>query len=126
MSAEHKDALAIGRRQSRVVRDYLEALDAHKPKRGRKRTADTVSARLETVAGLLATAEALTRLLLMQEQRDLQAELETMSDGFDISSLEAEFIEVAASYSEVKGISYGVWREMGVSAAVLRDAGIAR
>jgi hypothetical protein len=126
MSNEHKDALAAGRRQSRAVRDYLEALEAHKPKRGRKRTAESVTARLEAVSAQIASADPLNRLLLLQEQRDLQSELETMSDGFDISELEAEFIEVAAAYGEVKGISYAVWREIGVSAAVLRSAGISR
>jgi hypothetical protein len=126
MSSAHKEALAVGRRQGRAVRDYLEALEAHKPKRGRKRTPESVSARLETIAAEMESADPLNRLLMMQEQKDLQGELESMSEGFDISSLEAEFIEVAAEYSEAKGISYGVWREIGVSAAVLRDAGIGR
>jgi hypothetical protein len=126
MSSAHKEALASGRRQGRVVRTYLEALDAHKPKRGRKRTAESVSARLEVIAAELSSADPLSRLLMLQEQKDLQSELEGMDSAFDISELEAEFIEVAAEYSESKGISYGVWREMGVSAAVLRDAGIGR
>jgi hypothetical protein len=126
MSNAHKEALASGRRQGRVVRTYLEALDAHKPKRGRKRTAESVSARLEAIAAELSSADPLSRLLMLQEQKDLQSELENMGSAFDISELEAEFIEVAAEYSESKGISYGVWREMGVSAAVLRAAGIGR
>ncbi len=126
MSSEHKEALAIGRRQGRAVRDYLEALEAHKPKRGRKRTPDTIGARLETIAAEIEAAGPLDRLIMLQEQKDLQAELEGMGEGFDITELEAEFIEVAAEYSEGKGISYGVWREIGVSAAVLRSAGIGR
>lgn len=126
MSKAHKEALAIGRTQGRAVRDYLEALEAHKPKRGRKRTAESVSGRLDTVNELLGSADALSRLLLLQEQRDLQSEIANMSDAFDISELEAQFIEHAAAYSESKGISYGVWRESGVSAAVLGLAGISR
>jgi hypothetical protein len=126
MSKAHKEALAVGRTQGRAVRDYLEALQAHKPKRGRKRTAESVSARLEAVAELLASADALNRLLLLQEQRDLQAEISNMSDAFDITELEAAFVEHAAAYGEAKGISYGVWRESGVSAAVLSAAGIGR
>ena len=39
MSAEHKAALAQGRSEGKAVRDYLDALRANKPKRGRKRTA---------------------------------------------------------------------------------------
>ncbi len=38
MSAEHKAALAEGRNLSRSISRYLDALEAHKPKRGRKRT----------------------------------------------------------------------------------------
>jgi hypothetical protein len=126
MSAEHKDALASGRRQGRAVRNYLEALEAHKPKRGRKRTTDSVASRLDVIAKQLPSADPMNRLLLLQEQRDLSAELESMDTAFDISELEAEFIEVAAEYSEMKGISYAVWREMGITPAVLRAAGIGR
>ncbi len=37
MSADHKAALAKGRRRGRIVRRYLEALESTKPRRGRKR-----------------------------------------------------------------------------------------
>ena len=36
MSDAHKEALAEGREQGRAVRRYLEALEANKPRRGRK------------------------------------------------------------------------------------------
>jgi hypothetical protein len=42
MSDEHKEALARGRHEGRVVREYLEALRATKPKRGRKRTPESI------------------------------------------------------------------------------------
>jgi hypothetical protein len=57
---------------------------------------------------------------------DLRAELESMTAGDDLDELAGEFIEVAANYSERHGISYAAWREAGVPAAVLRDAGIGR
>ena len=44
MSDEHKAALAEGRNQGRAVRNYLEALDQNRPKRGRKRTTESVLA----------------------------------------------------------------------------------
>ena len=56
MTAAHKQALAEGREQSRVVRDYLDALEAHKPKRGRKRTAESVKKNLTEVNQSLKTA----------------------------------------------------------------------
>ena len=43
MSNEHKQALAEGREQGRGVRLYLEALEKNRPKRGRKRTSDSIT-----------------------------------------------------------------------------------
>ena len=47
MSSDHKAALAEGRNQARAVGNYLEALEANKPKRGRPRTVDSVKKRLD-------------------------------------------------------------------------------
>jgi hypothetical protein len=49
-----------------------------------------------------------------------------MGTGVDMAALEQAFAEVAASYSDRQGISYASWREVGVPAAVLKRAGIAR
>src|SRR5690242_17471608 len=57
MSAQHKAALAVGRSEGRAVRNYLEALEAHKPKRGRRRTPESISARLEKIEADLDEAE---------------------------------------------------------------------
>ncbi|GIU89637.1 MAG: hypothetical protein KatS3mg010_0736 [Acidimicrobiia bacterium] len=54
MSDDHKAALAEGRNQSRAVSRYLDALEANRPKRGRKRTADSVKKRLAAVEAELA------------------------------------------------------------------------
>jgi hypothetical protein len=127
MSDDHKAALAEGRNHARTVGRYLEALDAHKPKRGRKRTADSVKKRLSTVEHELKGASGLTRLTLLQERRDLEVELAGMQGGApDLSGLEKEFVKVAKDYSERKGISYGAWREFGVAPEVLKKAGITR
>ena len=53
MSDDHKAALAEGRSQGRAVRVYLEALAANKPKRGRKRTPDSITKRLDAIAAEL-------------------------------------------------------------------------
>jgi hypothetical protein len=126
MSADHKAALAEGRDQGRKVRNYLDALESNKPKRGRRRTADSISARLARIEDELAQAEPLRRLQLAQEKIDLQHELETMDNVVDLTELENEFIEVAAAYGDRKGISYAAWREVGIKAATLRAAGIGR
>ncbi len=126
MSDEHKAALAKGRMEGRVVRDYLEGLRATKPKRGRKRTSDTITARLAAIETELASASPLDELLLIQERRDLEAELAAKSNAIDMDALEAAFIEVARSYSDSKAISYASWRDVGVPASVLKRAGIGR
>ena len=126
MSDEHKAALAKGRMEGRVVRDYLEGLRATKPKRGRKRTPETIRKRLDAIDVELASASPLDELLLVQERRDLEAELAAKSDAIDMDALEAEFVTVAKSYSDSKSISYASWRDVGVPASTLKQAGISR
>ena len=62
MSTAHKEALAQGRSESLVVRNYLEALTSNKPKRGRKRTPASIDARLKAIAAKIDGADALTKL----------------------------------------------------------------
>lgn len=126
MSAEHKAALAAGRNEGRAVRRYLEALEQHKPRRGRKRTTASIEKRLATIADKLPSADALQRLQMVQERRDLQAELDREGTASDMTSLEADFVKVAKGYSDRKGISYSAWREVGVPGDVLGRAGITR
>ena len=126
MTPEHKQALALGREQGRAVRRYLEAMEANRPKRGRKRTPESIAKRLADIEGKMASADPLTRLQLSQERLDLQAELETKSQTVDLSALEKDFVGAAAEYSRRKGISYAAWREAGVDPAVLKKAGIGR
>jgi hypothetical protein len=127
MSSAHKAALAEGRNHARTVGNYLEALEANKPKRGRPRTLDSVKKRLQTVSEELKSASGIGRLALLQERRDLEVELAGKhGGGTDIATLEKEFVKVGKAYSERKGISYGAWREFGVPAEVLKKAGITR
>ena len=126
MSAEHKAALAQGRNEGRSVRLYLEALEAHKPKRGRKRTPESITKRLDSIATALPDADPVSRLHLVQERLDLSAELAHLGAKIDLTELEADFVSAAKAYSERRGISYAAWRELGVEAAVLKRAGIGR
>ncbi len=126
MTEEHKAALAEGRAQGRAVRNYLEALDAHRPKRGRKRTPESMRARLATIESSIDSADPMTRLQLVQERIDLAAAIAAAETTIDLSALEEGFVAAAAAYGERKGISYSAWREVGVPAAVLKRAGIGR
>jgi hypothetical protein len=127
MSDAHKVALANGREQGRGVRRYLEALEANRPRRGRKRTPEGIEKRLAAIDERIATADALSRLHLAQERMDLAAELAAAADGgVDMEGLEAAFIAAAGPYSERKGISYDAWRAAGLEPRVLKAAGITR
>jgi len=125
MSDEHKAALAEGREQGRIVRRYLEALESHRPRRGRKRTPESITKRLASVDEELASADALSRLHLVQERLDLERELAALNgDGVDMGESEAGFVEVAPAYSERKGITDEAWRSIGVEPRVLKAAWI--
>jgi hypothetical protein len=126
MSDAHKAALAEGREQGRAVRRYLEAIEAHKPRRGRKRTTESMQKRLASIEERLADADPLTRLHLVQERMDLERELSASDDGVNLQELEDEFVESAEPYGRRKGITYSAWREAGVDPSVLRKAGIRR
>jgi hypothetical protein len=127
MSDAHKNALAEGRNYAKVVGRYLDALEANKPKRGRKRTADSVKKRLTAVETELKDAGGIQRLSLLQERRNLEVELAgRQASGGDIAVLERDFVKVAKPYAQRKGITYGAWREFGVSPEVLKKAGISR
>ena len=113
---------------NKAVRDYLDVLAASAPKRGRKRTADSVKARISAIGNAMGDASATKRLGLVQERLDLEAELDAMAraDSVDMDELEAAFVKAATSYGGQRGISYAAWREVGVSAATLKAAGIRR
>ena len=129
MTAEHKAALAKGRNQANAVRAYLEALEANRPKRGRKRTPESIERRLAAIDSEYEIAGALKALQLLQERKDLEGELATLrsaSGSADLDRLRKEFVRHAKAYGHAKGIAYGTWREIGVPAEVLRQAGISR
>jgi hypothetical protein len=126
MSEVHKAALAKGREEGRIVRRYLEGLEATKPRRGRKRTPDSIRRRLATIDSTMAGTDPLARLHLIEEKQRLEDELNTTGTSVDLPTLEKNFIKVARLYGERKGISYSAWRKVGVSAAILQKAEIAR
>ena len=133
MTDEHKVALAEGRNEGRTVRIYLKALEAQKPKRGPRRTPESLEKQLASLAVDLDKAEPLKRLHLIQERLNLRAELDQLQQASaapdnppDITALEMAFVDCAKAYSARKGISYAAWREYGVKPAVLKRADISR
>ena len=121
MSDEHKAALAQGRVEGRAVRLYMDALHAENaPKRrGRKGRS---AAQLQDA--LMHATDPMERLALRPQ---LRAALEAEShEEVDWDGLTADFTKVVASYSERNGLVYADWREEGVPAAVLKEAGMRR
>jgi hypothetical protein len=126
MTKTHKASLAIGRAESRTVRDYLEAVRRNRPKRGRKRTPDSIKKRLAVIENQFDDSDAITQLKSSQERLDLSMELAEMTRTQQIGPLEKAFVKVARSYGDRNGITYTAWREIGVDPAILKKAGITR
>ena len=111
-----------------AVRDYLKALEQNAPRRGRRRTPESVERQLAVLEGEMEGASVTKRLGLIQERIDLEADLEALQQAgsVNLSALEAGFATHAAAYGGRRGISYAAWREVGVSSATLKSAGIRR
>ncbi len=125
MSAEHKAALAQGRREAKAIKDYLAALDARRP--GRPVTKASLEKKMASLDSRIeGEPDPLKRVELRQQRIDTEKIIREFSQQVDPSKLEAGFVEHAASYSARKGISYTAWREAGVSPDTLRKAGVAR
>jgi hypothetical protein len=125
MSAEHKAALVQGRKEAKAIKIYLDALASRRP--GRPVTRDSLEKRLASVQTRLANeGDTLKRVDLHQSRIEIEEALANTGESIDLSKMEADFASVASAYSDRKGISYGAWRSVGVPAAVLKKAGVAR
>lgn len=118
-TAEHKRAMAQGREEARAVKDYLENLEAPSP------DPDKLDNRVQELADRIeAEGDPLKRVELIQRRLDVESELVQAQRTPDPEELERQFVASVSGYSERKGISYKAWREVGVPAAVLREAGV--
>jgi hypothetical protein len=125
MSAQHKAALAKGRRESHAVKRYLEALGNRRP--GRPVTPERLRERIADLGARIEDEQDLLKALEMRQQRiDAEVTLAKVEAAEDMSHLEDAFVKHAKAFSERKGISYSAWRQSGVPAEILRRAGIAQ
>lgn len=125
MSAEHKAALVKGRKEAKAIKLYLDALAARRP--GRPVIKDSLEKRLGSVQERMATeSDALKRVDLHQAKIEIEDALASTEESVDLSKMETAFADVASAYSDRKGISYAAWRSAGVSASVLKKAGVPR
>lgn len=125
MSAEHKAALAEGRRQAKAIKAYLEALGSRKP--GRPVTADSLKKKIDSLNEKISSeTDPLKRVDMVQQRLDAEDALSNLASNVDFGQLESDFVKAAKGYSSRKGITYSAWREAGVPAEVLRRADIPR
>lgn len=126
MTATHKAALAVGRNQATAVRAYLDALEANKPKRGRRVTPDVMRTRIAKLNEEIKKVPKSRQLQLVQDRMNLEDALARTDESFDIKPLQRAFAKNAKAYARRKNISYAAFREIGVSPAVLKEAGLTR
>ena len=124
MSNAHKKALANGRNEGRAIREYLEVVEATRPRRGRRRTPESITRRLSAITVELRSADPVTKVRLIQERLNLRTELAGMKTKSEVQAAESKFVKVARSFSERNDITYDAWREFGVAPSVLKRAGI--
>lgn len=124
LPAAQKTAMQKGRAEASIVKQYLTALDRTK-RRGRQVSAEELQARIDALNVEITEAPAGQRVYLVQKRLDLEDRLDgSQGDDIDIEALEADFIRVAAEFGSRKGITRKAFREVGVPAAVLKDAGV--
>ena len=123
LSPEHKAALAQGRHEAKVVRHYLTSRSRRD---GRSPRPEELRQRIEKLDARIAEETSpMKRLRLHAEKNQLVQRL-AASGSEDADDVEKEFIAVAKSFSERRGIPYAAWREEGVPAKVLNEAGVTR
>src|SRR2546430_1047603 len=103
MTRAHKQALALGRDDSRAVSRYLEALDAGKPRPGRPRSIQSMQTQLKAVETRVKGARGVDRLLALQQRADLRAALAQRNDKVDLAAAERAFVKAARGYGDPKG-----------------------
>lgn len=124
MTDDHKAALARGRTEAAAIKRYLQALEARRP--GRPVTLAGLQEKLDLLIRKIAEEEdALKKVDLVQMRLDTEQRIAGFEE-VDFETLESGFVRYAHGYSERKGISYSAWREIGVPAPVLKQAGIPR
>lgn len=122
---EQKGEAARKRSQHVAIRNYLDALGSANGNRAKDPA--KLELRLKEIEAQLPDARPIDRLKLLQEQMDLTVALNATDHSVDgFVELEAAFIEQAWEWAQRNGISYKAFRELGVPASTLRDAGISR
>lgn len=131
MNRRQRQQLSTAMRQRHVVRHYLDLRERPPGKVDLETHRRRVSRLRERIQD---SEDPCQRLQLIQRRLDAEAELAQAEQAAEqaaahperLQQAEQEFCEVAADYSDRKQISWAAWREVGVPARLLREAGLTR
>lgn len=116
----HKEAMAQGREEARAVREYLKWLENPPPP-----DPDAIEDQVEALQRRIEDeTNPLQRVQLIQRRMDLEDEKALAESAPDQTEVERAFVKAVPGYTERKGLTYKAWREVGVPAAVLKEAGL--
>lgn len=121
LTESHKEALVQGRREARIVRSFLATLRDDRKARNRAEFKERLA---DLTSRLNETEDALERLMLIKERQDLVDRFDADEDDPEKEEAEDQFVQVAAEYSERKGIPRSAWEEIGVPGEILDRAGM--
>ena len=110
-------------KEAQIVKDYLNSLHHRSPL---PEIREPEAQLVKTEAALETETDPLKRLALVQRRMDIAKYIDARFDETVLNDLRAQFIWVAKSYSNRKGISYTAWRDIGVPASILKEANIER
>ena len=113
MTDEAKENMAMGMKAMRAVDAYLTYMDT-KP-RGRKMDRALLEMKAQDETNLAHKV-----IIIAQIHEAIRREDAAIREA----EWEEEFVKYAPWFSQQHNITYAVWREMGVPAAVLSKAGI--
>ncbi len=94
---------------------YLEALETHRPKRGRNRTPDSIRKNLAEIDAALPAATGTKKLELALRKIDFEAELSAKDVAIDLTDLRKKLRQACRVVQQAEGHQlYGLacgWRQ---------------
>jgi hypothetical protein len=114
MTDEAKENMIMGQKAMRAVEAYLVYINQYKT-RGRPMSQAALSGKIIEETNLAK------KVILIAQMHEAIRRAEWAQKE---AELKQEFLKYAPWFSEQHGVTYPAWREIGVSASVLAEAGI--
>jgi hypothetical protein len=114
MTEQAKENMQMGAKAMRAVEAYLVYINQYKT-RGRPLSSKSIQDKMDSETILAKKVILIAKLHEAIRREELAQEEET---------LKQEFVKYAPWFSDQHGVTYQAWREIGVNAFVLTEAGI--